>query len=238
MRVLRGERHDGPPRGDPQLAPGAHQGRRARRAAAGPAGHRAARRRGGGAVRRRAGAPAASPGPRLAAAPSAPARCRTRDAADVRWRFESARSVLPEDTLFGNLMFPGKLLMDIDEAGGILSHALLPRPRDDRVPGRARLLRADLHARGGDVQGRAQPRRHSSLEVGVKVLTEQPHTGEMRHACTAYLTFVHLGPDLRPRPCPPFTPETPAEQRRWARRWSGGPGGSSGSSGSRRTRIG
>ena len=25
-----------------------------------------------------------------------------------------------------------------------------------------------------------------------------------------------VGPDLRPRPCPPFTPQTPAEQRRWA----------------------
>ncbi len=42
-----------------------------------------------------------------------------------------------------------------------------------------------------------------------------PWTGEVREACTAFLTFVHLGPDLRPRPCPPFTPRTPAEQRRW-----------------------
>jgi acyl-CoA hydrolase len=60
----------------------------------------------------------------------------------------------------------------------------------------------------------------SSLEIGVKVLSEVPWTGEIKHACTAYLTFVHLGTDpsapLRPRPCPPFTPETPAEQRRWA----------------------
>jgi acyl-CoA hydrolase len=55
----------------------------------------------------------------------------------------------------------------------------------------------------------------SSLEVGVKVLTEVPWTGEVRHACTAYLTFVHLGPDLRPRPCPPLLPETRVERRRW-----------------------
>ena len=59
----------------------------------------------------------------------------------------------------------------------------------------------------------------SSLEIGVKVLTEVPWTGEVKHACTAYLTFVHLGSDptapLRPQPCRPFTPETPAEQRRW-----------------------
>jgi acyl-CoA hydrolase len=39
----------------------------------------------------------------------------------LRWRFESCRSVLPEDLLFGNTMFAGKLLLDIDEAGGILS---------------------------------------------------------------------------------------------------------------------
>jgi acyl-CoA hydrolase len=55
----------------------------------------------------------------------------------------------------------------------------------------------------------------SSLEIGVKVLAEAPMTGEMRHACTAYLTFVHLGSDMRPQPCRPFVPETPVERRRW-----------------------
>jgi len=55
----------------------------------------------------------------------------------------------------------------------------------------------------------------ASLEIGVKVLAEVPWSGEVRHACTAFPTFVHLGPDLRPRPCPPFTPETPGERRRW-----------------------
>jgi acyl-CoA hydrolase len=55
----------------------------------------------------------------------------------------------------------------------------------------------------------------SSLEVGVKVLAEQPWSGEIRHACTAYLTYVHLGGDLRPRPCRPFTPGTAGERRRW-----------------------
>ena len=62
----------------------------------------------------------------------------------------------------------------------------------------------------------------SSLEIGVKVLAEVPWSGEIRHACTAFLTYVHLGPDLRPlgpdlRPlaAPPFVPETPGERRRW-----------------------
>jgi acyl-CoA hydrolase len=137
------------------------------------------------------------------------------DAVDVRWRFESCRAVLPEDTLFGNLMFPGKLLMDIDEAGGILTMRYC----------RGYVMTACLDALDfyapiatQEVVTFKAGLNHvgtSSLEVGVKVLTEVPLTGEVRHACTAYLTYVHLGPDLRPRPCPPFVPETAAERRRW-----------------------
>jgi acyl-CoA hydrolase len=132
-----------------------------------------------------------------------------------RWRFESCRSVLPEDTLFGNTMFAGKLLMDIDEAGGILSM------RYNRGFVMTACLDAlDFYApiSSSEVITFKAGLNHvgtSSLEIGVKVLAEAPRTGEMRHACTAYLTFVHLGADMRPRPCPPFIPVTPGEQRRW-----------------------
>lgn len=134
---------------------------------------------------------------------------------EVRWRFESVRSVLPEDALFGNMMFPGKMLMDIDEAGGILSMRYC----------RGFVMTACLDALdfyspvwSHEVVTFKAGLTHvgtSSLEVGVKVLAEQPRTGEVRHACTAFLAYVHLGPDLRPRPCPPFAPHTPGEQRRW-----------------------
>jgi len=137
------------------------------------------------------------------------------DTGGLRWRFESCRSVLPEDTLFGSTMFAGKLLLNIDEAGGILSmrytRGLVMTACLDALDFYAPIsshevvtFKAGLNHVGT-----------SSLEVGVKVLSEVPRTGETRHACTAYLTFVHLGPDLRPRPCPPFTPETPDEKRRW-----------------------
>jgi acyl-CoA hydrolase len=138
----------------------------------------------------------------------------------LRWRFESCRSVLPEDVLFGNTMFAGKLLLDIDEAGGILSMRYC----------RGLVMTACLDAldfyspiSANEVVTFKAGLNHvgtSSLEIGVKVLSEVPRTGEVRHACTAYLTFVHLGPEpgaaLRPQPCPPFTPQTPVEQRRWA----------------------
>jgi len=134
---------------------------------------------------------------------------------ELRWRFESCRSVLPEDALFGHTMFAGKLLMDIDEAGGILSM------RYNRGFVMTACLDAlDFYApiSSNEVVTFKAGLNHvgtSSLEIGVKVLAEAPRTGEMRHACTAYLTYVHLGPDLRPRPCPPFTPATPVERRRW-----------------------
>lgn len=139
---------------------------------------------------------------------------------DVRWRFESVRTVLPEDALFGSMMFAGKMLMALDEAGGILSMRYC----------KGFVMTACLDAMDfyspiytHEVVTFKAGLNHvgtSSLEVGVRVLAEKPWTGEVRHACTAFLTFVHLGvaedgSGLRPRPCPPFTPETPAERRRW-----------------------
>jgi acyl-CoA hydrolase len=153
---------------------------------------------------------------RLGRRASAAAQVRDESGEELRWAFESCRSVMPEDTIFGNTMFPGKLLMDIDEAGGILSM------RYNRGFVMTACLDAlDFYApiSTHEVVTFKAALNHvgrSSLEIGVKVLTEVPWSGEIRHACTAYLTFVHLGPDLRPRPCLPFVPETPGERRRWA----------------------
>ena len=135
---------------------------------------------------------------------------------DARWRLESVRSVRPDDALFGDLMFPGKMLMELDEAGGILSMRYCKG-----FVMTACLDAMDLYApiRTHDVVTFKAALNHvgtSSLEIGVKVLAEKPRTGEVHHACTAYLTFVHLGPDGRPLPCPPYTPETAGERRRWA----------------------
>ena len=134
---------------------------------------------------------------------------------DLSWRFESTRSVLPEDALFANMMFPGKMLMALDEAGGILSMRYC----------RGFVMTACLDAMdfytpiwSHEVVTFKAGLNHvgtSSLEIGIKVLAEKPWTGEVRHACTAYVTYVHLGDDLRPRPCRPFTPGTAAERRHW-----------------------
>ena len=53
-----------------------------------------------------------------------------------------------------------------------------------------------------------------SLEVGVKVLSEDPLTGEQRHTSSAYLTFACLDEKGKPTAAPPLDPQTEAEKRR------------------------
>ncbi|MBE0537594.1 MAG: acyl-CoA thioesterase [Phycisphaerae bacterium] len=56
----------------------------------------------------------------------------------------------------------------------------------------------------------------TSMEVGVKVIRENPYTGEQVIATSAHLTFVALDAQREPTPVPPLTPETAEEQRRFA----------------------
>lgn len=55
----------------------------------------------------------------------------------------------------------------------------------------------------------------TSMEVGVRVEGEHPKTGERVHTATAYLTFVALGDDGRPRTVPRLVPQTKDEHRRF-----------------------
>ena len=55
----------------------------------------------------------------------------------------------------------------------------------------------------------------SSMEVGVKVLSENILTGEVRHTGTAYLTFVAIDENGKPTPVPRLKVETREERRRW-----------------------
>jgi acyl-CoA hydrolase len=54
----------------------------------------------------------------------------------------------------------------------------------------------------------------TSMEVGVRLESENVRTGDRLHTSTAYLTMVALDDEGRPTPVPPVAPETPDEQRR------------------------
>ncbi len=55
----------------------------------------------------------------------------------------------------------------------------------------------------------------TSMEVGVKVETENLMTGRKVHTCSAYLTFVALDESGKAAPIPPVIPETETEERRY-----------------------
>lgn len=54
----------------------------------------------------------------------------------------------------------------------------------------------------------------SSMEVGVRIETENLFTGEVRHTASAYLTFVALDRNGRPTPVPSLIFETEEDTRR------------------------
>jgi acyl-CoA hydrolase len=54
----------------------------------------------------------------------------------------------------------------------------------------------------------------TSMEVEVLVEAEDPLTGEKTHTNTAYLVYVALDKDGRPREVPPLIPETEEERER------------------------
>lgn len=55
----------------------------------------------------------------------------------------------------------------------------------------------------------------TSMEVGVRVDAENPITGEKFHTATAYLTFVAIGKDGKPRTVVPVIPKSTDEKRRF-----------------------
>ncbi len=55
----------------------------------------------------------------------------------------------------------------------------------------------------------------TSMEVGVKVFSENILTGERRHTSSAYVTFVALDSEGQPITIPPVIPESEEEKRRY-----------------------
>jgi acyl-CoA hydrolase len=55
----------------------------------------------------------------------------------------------------------------------------------------------------------------TSMEIGVRVLAQNPISGVERHTNTCYATFVALGENGRPARVPPVLPVTEEERRRF-----------------------
>jgi acyl-CoA hydrolase len=125
--------------------------------------------------------------------------------------------ILPSDANALGTVFGGKIMSLIDIAGAIAAgkHA------------RKTVVTASIDALhflapvkvGNVVHIRAQVNYASrtSMEVGVRVESENLVTGETMHTSTAYITFVALNEHGKPTPVPPINPVTEQEKRRYAK---------------------
>ncbi len=128
---------------------------------------------------------------------------------------EMLELVLPNDTNNLNNLLGGRLMHWIDMAA-----AAAARRHARRVCVTAAIDSLDFHhpvRRGEQVVLKAIVNRAfgSSMEVGVKVFSEDTATGTLFHVASAYMTFVAIGEDGRPKPAPPIQPETDNEKRRF-----------------------
>ncbi len=56
----------------------------------------------------------------------------------------------------------------------------------------------------------------TSMEIGIKVVSEHYRTGERKHILSAYFTFVAVDVNRKPVAVPAVIPETTLEKRRYA----------------------
>jgi acyl-CoA hydrolase len=129
---------------------------------------------------------------------------------------EMTEIILPSDSNALGSAFGGKVMQWIDICAAITAQrhtrkAVVTASMDDlhfHAPiriGHIAVLRASVRATFS-----------RSLEINVEVHSENPLTGERKHCCSAFLTFVALDPSGRPTAVPPLLLETPEEQARHA----------------------
>jgi len=129
-------------------------------------------------------------------------------------RVEMTEIVLPEDSNQNGHAWGGRVMSLIDKAAAIAA---------------TRHCRATVVTASVDSLGFLAPVRlghilrlfasvndafRTSMEVGVKVFSEDPLTGHEAHCCSAYVTMVSLDARGRPAPVPDLLPEGPEGRRR------------------------
>jgi acyl-CoA hydrolase len=123
--------------------------------------------------------------------------------------------VLPNDTnLLGNVL-GGRVmhLMDMCAAMSAYKHArtAVVTASVDQLDFLAPVKMGDIMILKSSVNYTGK----SSMEVGVRIESENPKTGSIYHTSSAYLTFVSLNDNGKPQRVPMVTPETDVEKQRF-----------------------
>ena len=128
---------------------------------------------------------------------------------------ETAQLMMPQHANVLGHVFGGVVLsmMDTTAAVSAIRHARLAcvTVSVDRVDFREPIHVGDLVIMKSSVNFVGK----TSMEIGVRVETENLVTGLRRHTNSCYLTFVAIDRNGKPVPVPPLKPETADEVRRF-----------------------
>lgn len=129
-------------------------------------------------------------------------------------RSEIVEAVLPNDANPLGAMLGGRVMHLIDIAGALAAHR---HSNSHVVTASVDYLDFRFPIRVGEwivLKSSVIRVFRTSMEVGVKVFSENVLTGERKHTSSAYLTFVAIDLDRKPIPVPPLILETEEDRRR------------------------
>lgn len=123
--------------------------------------------------------------------------------------------VMPNDANPHNTIFGGVVMSWIDMAAAMVAQRHTGRPvvtvHIDDISFKAPIRVGDQCC----IKAAINYVGNTSMLIGVKVVAENPQTGDVRHTTTAYLTFVALDDVGRPAVVPEIITETADEKRRY-----------------------
>lgn len=130
-------------------------------------------------------------------------------------RVETAQIVLPGLTNTHGTIFGGILMQWIDIAAGIASARHSGGPVVTASIDRLHFLSPVQLGEIVILQAQVNFAGNTSMEIGVRVFAENQQTFERRQTTRAYVTFVGVDENGRPRPVPPLVLETAVDRRRF-----------------------
>jgi acyl-CoA hydrolase len=128
---------------------------------------------------------------------------------------EITEAVLPNDANPLGNMLGGRVMHLIDIAGALAAHR---HSNSIVVTASVDYLDFRFPIRVGEwivLKSSVNRVFHTSMEVGVKVFSENILTGERKHTSSAYVTFVAIDQERVPHPVPPLILETEEDRRRF-----------------------
>tara|TARA_B110000116_G_scaffold255647_1_gene254155 strand:- start:354 stop:794 length:441 start_codon:yes stop_codon:yes gene_type:complete len=123
--------------------------------------------------------------------------------------------VLPNETNVHGNIFGGKVMYYMDMCAAMSAYKHARKPVVTASVDRLNFL---APAKMGDIiilKSSVNYTSKSSMEVGVRIESENPLTGKIKHTASAYLTFVALNQDNKPTEVESIIPESKNEVRRY-----------------------